>query len=128
MSSKTKIPSGLAKVWAMTRSVALEDLLVVPGALVDELLEGLLGVLGVARSSAGRVTRREGFDALALAVVEQALEIDAAPGRWAVVGEVVAEDVGIIPEPVEDFGRQFGCVGLAHTVHTNKATERFRMI
>src|SRR4029453_19383854 len=27
----------------------------------------------------------------------------------------------IIPEPIEDFGGQFGGVGLVHTGHTNKA-------
>jgi hypothetical protein len=42
--------------------------------------------------------------------MEQPLEIDAAPEGLLLMGEVVAEDVGVIFEPVEDFGRQFGRV------------------
>src|SRR5436190_5874378 len=78
-------------------SIAPGQRLVVPGALVDELLEGLLGVLGVEARREGDAPR-EGFDALALAVVEQPLEVDAAPGGLLLVGEVVVEDGGIILE------------------------------
>ena len=92
--------------------------LVIPGALSDELLEGLLGVLSV---EIGREVDapREGLDALALAVVEQALEIDAAPEGLPLMREVVPEDLGIIVESVEDFRGQFRCVGLGHNDHTN---------
>src|SRR3954452_5739008 len=95
-------PLGAGEGLGQVLSIAPGESLVVPGALVDELLEGLLGVLGVETRRQGDACR-EGFDALALAVVEQPLEIDAAPGGLLLVGEVVAEDVGVIPEPVEDF-------------------------
>ena len=80
----------------------------------------------MSRSSGGRGTRADHrLDALALAVLEQAAEVDAAPGVLGLVAEVVAEQLGVIPEPIEDFGGQFGGVGLVHTIHTNKAPGRF---
>jgi hypothetical protein len=123
VSSKTKIPSGLAKV-CQVLSIVAGELLVVPGALVDELLEGLLRVLDVQVWRESDATG-EGFDALAFAVMEQPLEIDSAPGGLLLVGESVAEHVRIIPKSLEDFGRQFGCVSLAHDDHTNKGPEEF---
>ena len=65
------------------------------------------------------------FDALALAVLEQAAEVDAAPGALRLVPEVVAEQFGVVAKPFEDFGSQFGCVGLVHNDHTNKAADGF---
>jgi hypothetical protein len=53
--------------------------------------------------------------------VEQPLEVHAAPEGLLLVGEVVAEDGGIILEAVEGFRRQFGCVRFAHNDHTNNA-------
>jgi hypothetical protein len=68
---------------------------------------------------------RHGLDALALAVLEQAAKRDAAPGVLDLVPEVVAEQLGVIAKPIEDFGGQFGGVGLVHTLHTNIAPKRF---
>jgi hypothetical protein len=94
--------------------------LVIPGTLIDELLECLLGVLGV------EVVREldacgEGFDTLALAVLEQPPEVNAVPEGLFLVRKVVLEKAGIILKPVEDFRGQFGCVGFAHNDHTNNA-------
>src|SRR5262249_30473049 len=86
--------------------------------------EGLLGVLGVEprrEVDAGG----ERLDALALAVLGQALEVDAAPGGLLGVGGGVAEGVGVIAEAGEDLRRQFGGVGLAHTGHTNNRPKGF---
>ena len=59
------------------------------------------------------------------AILEQAAEVDPAPGVLGLVPEVVVEQFGINPEPIEDFGGQFGGIGLVHTGHTNKAPGRF---
>jgi hypothetical protein len=99
-------------------AISLGEHVVVPRTLVDELLQRLLGILG------GEVQRkdnasRKGFDALAFAVVEQPLEIDTAPEGLLPMREVVAENVSITLESIEDFRRQFGCVGFGHNDHTN---------
>jgi hypothetical protein len=100
--------------------ISLGQRLIVPGALIDELLECLLGILGV-QAVRELDASREGFDALALAIMEQSLKVDAAPKGLLLMREVVPEEIGIILEAVEDFRRQFGCVCLAHNDHTNNA-------
>src|SRR5262249_58077743 len=55
-------------------AVALEDLGLIPGALVEELLQGLLGVLDGQFGGQGD-TPGERLDALAFAVEQQALEV-----------------------------------------------------
>jgi hypothetical protein len=101
-------------------AISPDQRLVIPGTLIDELLECLLGVLRVQAvrelDAAG-----ERFDTLALAVLEQSLEVNAVPESLFLVREVVPEEAGIILEPVEDFRGQFGRVGLAHNDHTNNA-------
>ena len=106
----------------------MQDLLVVPGALVDELLQGLIGFLDVAEFGRQRDSAHHRLDALAFAILEQAAEVDAAPGALGLVAEFGLEGRGVDPEPFEDFGRQFGGEGLVHTLHTNKAPGRFRII
>src|SRR5512135_883862 len=104
---------------------AFPDLLLVPGALVDELLQGLFGVLDVEEFRRPGDTSHHRLDALAVAILEQATEGDATPGVLSLVAEVVPDQFGIIPEPIEDFGGQFGGVSLVHTGRTNKAPGRF---
>ena len=65
------------------------------------------------------------FDALAISVLEQAAEVDAAPGELSGVAVKVLELLGVVSKPLEDFGGEFWGVGLVHTDHTNKAAERF---
>jgi hypothetical protein len=48
------------------------------------------------------------LDALAVAILEQAAERDAAPGRLGLVVEQVVELMGVIPKSAQDFGSQFG--------------------
>lgn len=115
---KDEDPFGASEGPCQVVAMALSEHLVVPGTLVDELLEGLLGIPGVESRREGNASR-EGFDALALAVVKQPLEIDATPEGLLPMREVVAEDGGIILESVEDFWRQFRCVGLANDDHVS---------
>jgi len=122
VSSITKIPSGWRRS-GQVRAIGSGEPPVVPRALVDELLEGLLRVLDV-ESRREVDAAGERLDALALASWSSLG--DRPRSRWLrLVREVVAEDVGIIPEPVDDFGSQFRCVSLAHTDHTNKGPREF---
>jgi len=107
------------------RAIAMEDLLIVPGTLIDELLQGLVGIAD--REEFGREwdPADHGLDALAIAVLEQAAEIDAAPGALRLVAEIVVEELGVDLEPAEDLGSEFGCMGLVHTIHTNNAARSF---
>jgi len=60
--------------------------------------------------------------------LEQAAEVDAAPGALGLVAQLVLEGRGVDPKPLEDFGRQFGGEGLVQTLDTNKVPGRFRII
>jgi hypothetical protein len=40
--------------------------------------------------------------------VEKALEVEAAEGGLALVAEVLAEELGVLLEPFEDVGSEFG--------------------
>src|SRR3954452_3859115 len=87
---------GLRQVWA----VALAEPLLVPGALVDELLQGLLGVLD--RQIGGQDNASgQRLDALAFAVVEQPLEVEGAVGGLGLMTEVLAEELGVLLEACE---------------------------
>jgi hypothetical protein len=118
-------PLGAGQGWVHHRAVAAQDLLFVPGALVDELLQGLLGVLDVRQVQGQGDACGHRFDALALPVFEQSAEVDAAPGELRGVAIEVAKVSGVVVKPVEDFGGEFGREGLAHTDHTNKAPGGF---
>src|SRR5262249_55867137 len=84
-------------------AVAAQDPALVPGALVDELLEGLFGVLaGQARGQADAAG--QGLDALALAVEQESLEVDAGPGGRFGLWEIWGESPGVVAEPLQ--GRQ----------------------
>jgi hypothetical protein len=86
----TKMAAGEANALGHAGAVAPRDGLLIPGALADELLQRLVGV-------GDRQARRQGdgaghrLDALAVGVLEQAAEVDAAPGGLAGAVEVVAE-------------------------------------
>src|SRR5262249_13241823 len=112
-------PSGTGESLSHHAPVAMEDLLFVPGALVDELLEGLFGVLDVEQF--GREwdpigSRDHGFDALAFAIADQAAEVDTAPGALGGMPEVVMEALGVIPQPFQDFRSEFWRKGSVHTI------------
>src|SRR4029079_14537995 len=83
--------------------VTLPDGLLVPGALADELLQRLVQVLDLEACREGDLAG-ERLDALAVAVEDQALEVDAGVLGLAGPVEVVAEASGVGVEPVEDFG------------------------
>src|SRR5262249_54196426 len=84
-------------------AVAAQDPALVPGALVDELLEGLFGVLaGQARGQADAAG--QGLDALALAVEQESLEVDAGPGGRFGLWGIWGESPGVVAEPLQ--GRQ----------------------
>jgi hypothetical protein len=66
------------------------------------------------RRGAGRSTRDERLDALALAVLEQAAEVDERPVGLAGQGEVGPEGLGVVLEPQEDAGREGGRESSVH--------------
>jgi hypothetical protein len=103
------VSEGLAPVGA----VAAQDLALVPGALIDELRQGLLGVL------AGQALRQDHssgqrLDALPLAIEQEALQVDAGPAGRLGLRKVCGEQRGVVAEAVEDGRIEFGSVGL-HT-------------
>ena len=92
------------------------------------MLQGLIGFLDVAEFGRERDPADHRLDTLALAILEEAAEVDAAPGALGLMAELGLEGRGVDPKPIEDFGRQFGGEGLVHTLHTNKVPGRFRRI
>jgi hypothetical protein len=86
----------------------------IPGALVDELLQGLVGIGDIEFQTSGEAVGHR-LDALAFAIGEQAVEVDATPTGlpWAV--EVGAEVFRVVVEPVEDVRRLFRGVSSVHT-------------
>src|SRR5262249_18875960 len=94
-------------------AVTFEDLGMVPGALVDELLQGLVFVLDVQVVGDGDAPG-ERLDALAFAVEEQALEVDTGPRGGPGLGEVGGEARGVLGQTAEHGRREFRGVGL-HT-------------
>ena len=101
----------------------MEHLLFVPGALVDELLHGLFGIFDVAKSSREWNPVHHGFDALALAILEQTTKVDPTPTALGCV-----EVVGIIPKPFQDFGSELWYKYIFISIYANKAAGRFRII
>jgi hypothetical protein len=78
-----------------------------PGALADELLERLLGVL--AREAGWECDAPgERFDALALAVEQEPLEVHPGPPRRPGLREVRREAGRVLAESVEDRRIEFG--------------------
>ena len=92
-------------------AVATQDGLFVPGALADELLERLLGV-GAGQAVGQGDAAGEGLDALAFAVEEESLEVDAGPASRLGRGEVVGEQRRGVAEAVEDRRVKVGGVRL----------------
>src|SRR5262249_2274816 len=86
---------------AQDGAIAVEDRLFVPGALIDELLQGLFRLAD--REQFGREwdPANHGLDALTIAVLKQAAEIDAAPGALRLVAEIVVEERGVGLEPAK---------------------------
>ena len=80
-------------------AISLPDRLLVPGALVDELLQGLFGVLDVQELRRPGDAGGHRFDALAFPIFEQAPEVDAAPGELAGVTVEVLKSFGIGTKP-----------------------------
>jgi hypothetical protein len=106
-------------------AIAFLDLLLILGALVDELLQGLLGVFDVNQSQEQGDAGGHRFDALALAVFAQASEVNAAPGELRFKAIKVTKLASMVSKLAEDFGGKFRRVGFVHDDHTNKDPERF---
>ena len=116
--------AGIGEGLGHDAAVAPPDVVLVPGALVDELLQGLVGV-GDVEVEAARQPADHRLDALAFAVGEQSVEIDAAPGGLPGAIEGGAEALGVGVEAVEDIGRQYGGVGSVHIRDTNRTDQPF---
>jgi hypothetical protein len=107
-------------------AIPLPDPLVVPGAPVDELLKGLLGVLdGELRRPGPPPGQR--LDALALPVLDPAGEVDGCPAGRPVESEGLAESGGVVLQPPKDLRGEFGGVGLAHTLRYEHDPVRVRI-
>ena len=98
---------GVGEALGHACAVASPDGLLVPVGLVDEVLEALVGVLDAELRRLVDAAD-QGLDALALAVLEQAAEIDERPIGLAGQGEVGSEAVGVGIEPGEDTGGSAG--------------------
>src|ERR1700722_9673895 len=94
-------------------TITTQDRLLVPGALIDELLQGLFGVLTRQALRQGDATG-EGFNALAFAVEQKSLQINTRPpsrfGLWKIIGE----ERRVIAKALKHSRIQFWCVSL-HT-------------
>jgi hypothetical protein len=82
-------------------TVSPEDGLLVPGTLIDELLQRLFGV------GAGQVVRQrdlmgQGFDGLAFAIEPESVEVDAGPEGRLGLGVVSGEPGDIVAEAIQD--------------------------
>ena len=93
--------------------VAAQDGLLVPGALIDELLQGLFGVLtGQALGQGNAAGQR--FDALALPVEQQSLQIDASPAGGLGLREIRGKQRGVVAEAAKHSRIEFRSIRL-HT-------------
>jgi hypothetical protein len=118
-------PLGTGQGLSHHPAIALPNELLVPGALVDELLQGLFGVFDVEQFRRPGDAGGHRFNALAFPILEQTPEVDAAPGGLRGVSEQVLERFGILAKPSEDFRGEFWRVCLVHTNHTNRTPKLF---
>lgn len=104
-------PRGAGEGGSQVGAVATQDRPFVPGALADELLGRLFGI-GADQAVRQGDAVGEGLDALALAVAEEALEVDARPTSGLDLREVAGEQRGVFAAAVEDRRVEFGRIGL----------------
>ena len=95
---------GIVKCSTQTAAVGVQHGLLVPHALIDEQLQRLLRI-AVPAGHVHPTTQR--FDALAFAVQQQALEVDACPARASDVPEVTGELGDILLESLDTIRFQF---------------------
>ena len=113
-------PFGAGKGLRMAGAVASEDGVLAPGALVDELLEGLFGV-GAGQSVRQSDPAGKRLDGLAFAVEQQPLEVHAGPPSRLGLGKVIREQGGVLAEPAEDCRIESWGVGLHARVEAGTA-------
>jgi hypothetical protein len=91
---------GAGKGFGQVRAVSLEDLVLVPGTLVDELLEGLFGILG--SKPFGKVdAMREWLDGFPLAIEDQSLQVDPGPPSGLGLRKVLGKHSRVITQPIQ---------------------------
>jgi hypothetical protein len=101
---------GTGKGFGQVRAVVLEDLMLVPGALVDELLESLLGIFG--NESLGKQNAsREWFDGFAFAIKKKSLEVDSRPASRLGLRKVLDKHQSVITQPIQDSRVEARCIG-----------------
>ena len=83
-------------------------------------MERLLGI-GAGEAVGQRDAARERFDGLALAVEEQALEVDPGPEGGLGLGEVSGEQARVITQPLENSRVESWSVGLHERLEVGTA-------
>src|SRR4051794_26217584 len=95
--------------------ITLPDSLLIPGALVDEILEGLQGVAD-AEARRERDACGQGLDALTLTILEQSPDVNGRPLGLAPEAEVGHEEVDVGPEPMQSVAVEGWCLGAIHAL------------
>src|SRR5262249_10976083 len=106
---------GTGKGFGQMCAVSLEDCVLVPGALVDELLESLFGILG-SQSFGKADAMREWFDGFAFAIENQSLQVDPGPASGLGLREVLGKHTSVITQPIQDSVVESRCIGFHVTL------------
>jgi hypothetical protein len=96
-------------------AITLPDFLLIPGALVDEILEGLQGVTD-AEARRERDACGQGLDTLALPVLQQSPDVDGRPLGLTPEAEVRHEEMGVVPEPMQSIAVEGWRLGAIHAL------------
>jgi hypothetical protein len=91
------------------------NFLLIPWALIGEILEGLQGVTD-AEARRKRDARGQGLDTLTLPVLEQSPDVDGPPLGLTSEAEVRHEEIGVVPEPMESPAVEWRCLGAIHAL------------
>jgi hypothetical protein len=96
-------------------TITFPGFLLIPGALVDEIPEGLQGITDAEVRREGDASD-QGLDTLALAISEQGAEVDGRPLGLTSGAEIRHEAIGRVPEPMPGIDVKRWCLGAIHTL------------
>ena len=111
-----KDPVGIGQHLGHDRPVFSGHGRLVPTALVDELLEGLLGVGHRGQFGRPADPARERFDRFAFALLDEPAQVDSAPKGLAGVVKVGAKAVGVHLQTLEHRGPKPGRESAVHSM------------